>query len=279
VVGLVLIALIARPSPRIPVLRPEATALVAPQQAFMYEGPSRAAKATTLMKGQRINVLELPLTSDQQWVRVQLVRGNKAVRPGYMRCSDLSRWDGVDSDSRLALILLFPPTGSDGQTGADLGELQRLVARYPNSGISRAAELEMARLELTSIRSMKAEGKAPEDWQGHLESARAHLEAAGGDASLASGVAESQSQIAELTAELTPPVTEPVTPKKEDSPVSRQKRIDKLQSAAEDAWQKRDLNEAEKDAGQVLRLQPDNQRAAELLQKIDARRKLDEKFK
>jgi hypothetical protein len=278
VVGMVLIALIARPSPRIPVLRPEATALVAAQRAFMYEAPSGGAKATTVMKSQRINVLELPLTSDQQWVRVQLVRGNKAMRPGYMRSSDLSGWDGVDLDSRLALILLFPQTGSDGQTGADLVELQRLVSRYPNSGISRAAELEMARLELTSIRSMKAEGKAPEDWQGRLESARAHLEAAGGDASLASRVAESQSQIAELTAELTAPVTPPVTPK-EDPTVSRQKRIDKLQSDAEDAWQRRDLDEAEKDAAQVLKLQPKNQRAADLLQRIDARRKLDEKFK
>jgi serine/threonine-protein kinase len=279
VVGMVLIALIARPSPPIPVLPPAATALVAPQRAFIYQTPSRGAKATAVMKGQRIHVLELPLASDQLWVRVQLVRGNKAIRPGYMRCSDLSGWDGVDLDSKLALNLLFRQTGSDGQTQADLVELQRLVARYPNSGISRAAELEMARLELTSVRSMKADSQAPEAWQGHLESARAHLEAASGDATLASRVAEAQSQIAELTAEVTPPPETDPAAHKEDPTVSRQKRIDKLLSAAEDAWTGRHLDEAEKDADQVLKLQPGNQRAADLLQKIDARRKLDEKFK
>ena len=96
-----ILVLALRPAP---IQKAVATARVAPPRAVLYKEARLGSSMATLMKGDRVNVLRIPGVRDRV-VPVQLVVP-KALRPGYMRISDLGEWGSADPEANLALIRL-----------------------------------------------------------------------------------------------------------------------------------------------------------------------------
>jgi eukaryotic-like serine/threonine-protein kinase len=284
-----------------------ATALVSSTGAFLYKNASLDSTLMSVSKGERINILKLPLSRNQQWVPSQFVSGrnHKVYRPGYMRVSDLEGWDSDNADNSLALIRMFHVAdASDTKNQAEMHALQSIISRFPGTRASSEANIDVAKLDLAATQALKDSGQSPSAWKGRLDSARAHLDAASGDPSLASDVDPLRRQLEalsadsavsgsvpgsapELTQETKPRATPAVstTPAPASGAVSQpnserlsKKRIEALLSEADSFWDQHNLDEAEKRVNRVLRVQKDNPRALELQEKIKKRKELLEKY-
>jgi hypothetical protein len=97
-----------------------ATALVAPASADLYREENLGSRIATLKGGTQVNVLRIPSARDQVSIPVQSVVP-EVLSPGYMRTSDLERWDSEDSTTKQALIGLFP-SGGPPEPGGDGGK-------------------------------------------------------------------------------------------------------------------------------------------------------------
>ena len=268
-----------------------ATALVRSPSAFLYKNESLASTIVSVPKGERVNILKMPLSPDQQWVPAQFVssRNRKAYRPGYMRVSDLEGWDSANADYSLVLILMFHAGDSGGaKDQAELDALQSLISRFPGTRAARQASIDVAKLDWAAIQALKDSGQPPSAWQSRLDSARAHLDAASDDPSLTSDVDPLRRQIEALTADSTPGPTQATEPRAPTPPSGlasppnserlSKKKIETLLSEAESLWDQRNLDEAEKRVDRVLKMQKDNPRALDLQEKIKKRKELLEKY-
>ena len=285
-VFLILIGIIAVIPSQAPVQPAVATALVSSPSAFVYKNASLASTIISVPKGERVNILKMPLSQGQQSVPAQFVnnRNHKVYRPGYMRVTDLEGWDSANADNSLALIRMFHAEDSDGTTDqAELDALQSVISRFPGTRAAREANIDAAKLDLAASR---------------LDSARVHLDAASDDPSLASDVDPLRRKLEALIADSPPgsapgstQATEPraatagSTATRTTGPASQskserllKKKIEMLLSEAENLWDQRDLDEAEKRVNRVLKIDKDNHRALELQEKIRKRKELLEKY-
>jgi len=237
-------------------------------------------------KGERVNILKMPLSQDQ-WVPAQFVssRNRKVYRPGYMRLADLQGWDSANADNSLALIRMFHAGNSGGTDQAQLDALQSVISRFPGTRAAREANIDAAKLDVTASQELKNAGQPPSAWQSRLGSARAYLDAASDDPSLASDVDPLRRQLEALIADSAapPPVRSTATPT--TGPVSQpgseklsKKRIDTLLSEADTFWDQRNLDEAEKRVNRILKVEKSNPHALDLQEKIKRRKELLEKY-
>jgi hypothetical protein len=179
---------------------------------------------------------------------------------------------------------MFHAEDSDGTTDqAELDALQSVISRFPGTRAAREANIDAAKLDLAASR---------------LDSARVHLDAASDDPSLASDVDPLRRKLEALIADSPPgsapgstQATEPraatagSTATRTTGPASQskserllKKKIEMLLSEAENLWDQRDLDEAEKRVNRVLKIDKDNHRALELQEKIRKRKELLEKY-
>jgi serine/threonine protein kinase len=279
--------------PRRPIPRQKwvATALVEPARATLYRDKQQAASIGTLMRGDPVNLLEVPVR-DQILVRIQFV-GRKVLQPGYMRISDLGGWDSADPEVKLALVRWFwsGRSANDDDVRNETAKLQQLVDQFPGTKAAHEAQFEMAELELSVVRRMQNAGEPESAWHHRIESARSHVEAAKGEPSVSGRVEGVLVQIAGLQAaavaaqQVNPPVnlvsgqtgsgnTSPAQPKK-----ASKKKIDKLLKELREFDPKInnateiELDEAQQKVDEILRLEYDNSEATEFQKKIAGRRR------
>jgi serine/threonine protein kinase len=283
---LIVIGIIAVIPWQAPVQPLVATARVRSAGAFLYKNASQASTIVSVPKGERINILKMPLSQDQ-WVPAQFVSSlnHKVYRAGYMRLADLEGWDSANADNSLALIRMFHAGDSGGTDQAQLDALQSVISRFPGTRAAREANIDAAKLDLAASQALKDAGQPPSAWQSRLGSARAYLDAASDDPSLASGVDPLRRQLEALIADSAapPPVRSTATPTA--GPVSQpgserlsKKKIEALLSDADSFWDQRNLDEAEKRVNRVLKIDKNNPHALDLQEKIKRRKELLEKY-
>ncbi len=242
-----------------------------------------------LSKSQSVNLLELPSSRDQEWIRVQFVpAADKASRPGFLRLHDLdlANLQTGDAKTQLALIRLLLGDPSDA-SAMQLEEdaLKALIGRFPGAPATRDADLDVAQIELKMAKLLKDAGQAEAVWASHLDVARQYVDMAGNDAALAERVDQLRQQIAEMTPAVKPPpitTIQKIIPTHSDSgsgPAGAKtsqndikEMLDKAElvykSGSSVAEQSANLRSAEELVRKALKTDPKNARAEGLLKKI-----------
>ena len=153
-------ALIAfRPVPIEPAV---ATAQVGPATAFIYAGPGAGESTiTAAAPGTELNVLRLPLSRDQEWTSVQIVKP-KVLRPGYAHTAELENWRGNTAASALALVrnMGAGESGTEEEIEKQIGQLRDVVSRFGNDSAAQDAQSDIARLTAVLAQRRQAEQQA-----------------------------------------------------------------------------------------------------------------------
>ncbi len=169
-----------------------------------------------LSKSQKVNLLELPGSRDQEWIKVQFVPPvGKPTPAGFLRLHDLdlANLETSDATTQLTLIHLLLGESSDA-SGAQIEEdaLKALIGRFPETPATRQADLDVAQIELKAGRLLKDRGEPESVWMPHLDVASQYSEMAGKDSALSERADPLRRQIAELTVVANPPPPPPPPP-------------------------------------------------------------------
>jgi serine/threonine-protein kinase len=248
------------------------TADVLTAEANIVAQPSDDTKTLlTVHRGDRLNVLGVPAAPRAEWVPVQSVSENSVSPPGYSRSAELGNW------STLTLALAFPPAdtaGADERTGYIAG-LERRIAQESGSPAARRAYLEIARQEIALARAAQQSRKPPDE---ALDRATRALNSAGGEP----GAEELRVQMNALRQS---PANKPVTGQSGTpagsgpsagtpaNPAPYDPKAD-FRRAQED-WQEGRYENAERRLRRVLRVEPQNEEAARLLQLVQKAQAVD----
>src|SRR5262249_22517739 len=94
------------------------------------------------------------------WIQVQRVSAGLPSRPGYMRAADLGNW------STLALLLIFRPddTATVAQRAAFVADLEKVLAKSPDSPDARRSHLQIAAQSVMRARAAREAGKPAAEW-------------------------------------------------------------------------------------------------------------------
>jgi serine/threonine protein kinase len=261
-----------------------ATARVAaPQVRVLPEKSDGAKEIVAKARGSEMNVLELPKSLSQDWVRVQAREGEVFSRPGFVRAADLTEWEAKDPSAALALARMSGPmeAGTDAELRAQIGRLNAVAASFPGKPAGGAASLDSAKLELILAKHAKESGQPAADWQTSLADLTNRVEDMRRAPALQAGSDDLLRQIHDLIAEKpTLAVTgnpaagvpggllsgaPPVTP----APLT-DAEIKALLQSAEQLRKDHRYNDARRVVLRALRSQRKNGDAQILLKKIDA---------
>ncbi len=243
-----------------------ATAVVRSEAAQVYEAPDHRSRTVgSVMRNDRLNVLELPRSRDQQWVRVQHVTG-KAARPGFLRLDQLREWRSGKPQPALALVRMFgaSKTGSDEQVEQQIAELDGVAGRFPNDPARREALLEAARLRLALSKRHRDAGRPGEEWQAEVRTAIGNLEEAASNAALVGPAGALRAEALDLLAKVSAPPTSAAPAAGGNQSINAERLLKK----AQELRRRLDFAEAKRIVQRVLRADPKNAEANLLLQKI-----------
>ena len=185
-----------------PAAAPVATAEVTGEGAAILREPrSDAPPAVTLKKGDTVNLLQLPASRDDQWVRVQLA-SNRQAASGFSRVADLGQWSSEEPETALQLLRLFAPPDSASETDMEayLERLGIFSTRFGITAQGSAANLERARVHLVLAGRLQQAARPVSDWQPHLDDATGQLAMASAEASLAPQVQQARAKLERLKA-------------------------------------------------------------------------------
>jgi hypothetical protein len=257
-----------------------ATAVVNVSSVNLLAAPAPAAKRiASLTGGTQLNVLRLPTSRDQEWVNVQVVKP-KVSRAGYVRAAELRDWQGRTGASALSLVRSLGPgeAGTDEQINGQIEDLSRLASRFPGDPAAREARLDIVRLRLALAQRRQGTGRPVEDWQSEIQAAQQELQALGGDQSLQARVRDVQQQV-DLSQAQKPPPNRQSEPAAKPAVAAQQPAVNVSELLAK-ARQLRDDGDnlgAEGVLVGILRANPGNQDAKELLNKIKRARDAEQK--
>lgn len=260
------------------------TGVISAGRAAVYKESTGKSTAIELSQGARVNLLALPTSRDQEWVRVQFVPvGGKASPSGFLRLHDLSpsSLETGDAASQLALIRMFGTGSADAMEAT----LKVFIDRFPSTHEANEAALEVAEIELGAAEALKNAGRLELDWSGQLEVVRKYLELAASDPLLAERVALLRKQLDDMIVKPIkppPPIHPPPPPPPNDKRMTAAQIKTYLDQAegllqvgdAPYAQQVANLSEAEKLVRNVLRSNPDHPEALKTLDKISRLRKV-----
>jgi serine/threonine-protein kinase len=246
-----------------------AQALVHADKTDVYRQPGKDS-IVSLSHGDRVQVLRLPSTKDDEWTQVQFVGPKKTYAPGYARTADLEGWDSSNADSALALLRTFAPAGSanDWEVDSQIKRLRDFIQRFPGTRAVKLAHIEIANLEMGVINRKRAAGDPVTSWTSRLDNIRAQLGAVGSGVEIDAAKEELQRNVTALAAEAaSTPVVKPPDP---TTPVNTAPRdnINQLLAQATSLWNENKYQEAEAVVERILRVQPGNASAIALQKKI-----------
>jgi hypothetical protein len=234
----------------------------------LYAGPGPSEKKITAVRsGTLLNVLRLPDSADQQWIRVQRV-APKVFNPGYIRLGELNDWKAKTGSSTLALVRLFgPPDSAPGdQIQEQINKLNDVVARFSTDTAANEARLEISRWKLLSIRRQQEGGASGTDLGQALTSLRPDVEALAGDVKLQGRVLDLLNQIDSLFAAVQ---TTPAAPQSQPAPTPQPVDTSAWMEKAKVFWDDGDYTAARQNVSRVLQYQPTNKEALALRNKIE----------
>jgi predicted Ser/Thr protein kinase len=277
-----------------------ATARVAMPMAHILDRPEDGAKeVASKSRGAELNVLTMPKSTAEGWVRVQARDGDVYSHPGYVKAVDLTEWSPKDPDAALALARMSGPmeAGTDAEIRTQIDRLNSVAAAYQGKPAGTAASLDCARLEFTLIKHAKDAGQPAADWQTLLADLTNQVEDLRKNPALQSGGDTLLRQIHDLISGpspvvaganppalgLTPganpgaalPGSSPQTPVPSTTSttppaVLTDVEIQGLLQSADQLRKDHRYNDARRVAMRALRSQPKNSDAQVLLKKIDA---------
>ncbi|MBC8166767.1 MAG: protein kinase, partial [Bryobacteraceae bacterium] len=221
----------------------------------------------SLDKGASLNILTLPASPSEEWVKVQSVSEGKAKEPGFARRSELSAMEGRDSASSLAILELTLDRGeeSEQQFNDRIDALKRFAAKYPGTPEAASTLADAARDRVRQLKFQQARGLSGEPWLAAVQAAIVEASAAG-----------KPEYEAELQAMLTPsPVTNPEQETVDAVEVKQQPTAAERFGYAQRMWKESKYNEAERAVKRVLREEPNNVDAQQLLIRIQKARDLE----
>ncbi|HLI83984.1 MAG TPA: protein kinase [Bryobacteraceae bacterium] len=248
----------------VPIETAAATA-VASRNTALYEMPRAQGKPLSIvLAGTRLNVLELPGSSGQPWIRVQRLTP-KVLRPGYVRLEELGDWDPKTGAAALALAHVFAPdeSAATSQIQDQIDKLNAIASRFPGEAAAHEATLDALEWKLRLIRREQESGAPPADLLLELSAIRAAAEPFAGDNKLQQRVLTLLNQIDPLIASIQLPAP-PAQPALAPPPDIRG-----WFERASKAWDDGDYTSARQNLNRVLQYQPDNQEARALKTRLD----------
>jgi hypothetical protein len=241
-----------------------ATARVSAGQTDIVSSPGSAAPTiATAHRGDLLHVLRAPRASTQLMTEVQLVSDAKTLPRGFARTSDLGDWSSTKADVSFGLLRAFAPApgATESEIQDILAKLDAFVKRFPGTPEASEAHLDMARWNVELARSAAAAQRPPEAF---LQAAQDHLSQAGSRQDLAQSIQDVKQDLANFT--LVKPGTGTVTPTGGTTPppaLSPAQLMEKAKAERE----KGNYQAAIFYLGQVLKAEPGNQEAKDLLDK------------
>jgi serine/threonine protein kinase/uncharacterized protein YgiM (DUF1202 family) len=273
-----------------------ASARVAAQQVVLHEGPGESSKnVASVQRSTLVNVLTLPKSLSTGWVQVQARDGEDSfTHPGYIQTHDLIEWESKDPKVALALARMSGPmeAGTDADMRSQIDRLTSVAATFSGKPEANAAAFDAVKLQF--ILTQHAKDTNPTgDWPSSLSDLSSRLEPLRRDPALQPGADDLLKQIQQLLATAPPPsananqtasgtpgnptanpagTTNPEAPPTEDD-------IKKLLATAEWFWTQHQYNSAKTYASRVLKADPANTKAQDLLKKINAAIELENSVK
>jgi hypothetical protein len=273
-----------------------ATARVAMPVAHILDRPADNAKEiSSKSRGAELNVLTMPKSIAEGWVKVQGRDGEVYTHPGYVKAVDLTEWAPKDPDAALALARMSGPmeAGTDAEIRTQIDHLNSVAAAYQGKPAGAAASLDCARLEFVLIKRAKDSGQPAADWQTLLADLTNQVEDLRKNPTLQSGgdtllrqvhdLISGPSPVVAVTNPPTgaapgtgvgpvPPGTIPVPSTTSTTPpaVLSDAEVQGLLQSADQLRKDHRYNDARRVAMRALRSQPKNSDAQVLLKKIDA---------
>lgn len=138
-------------------VEPAVGTVVAAVPATVHAGPSQTEAAVAqAAKGERLNLLGIPLSPEQQWVRVQPVQG-EIREAGYARTAELSEWTGSSPETQLALLRnLSAPNENEAALRERARRLNQLASALGTRPAAADARQEAARIEAALAKRSEA---------------------------------------------------------------------------------------------------------------------------
>lgn len=246
-----------------------ATAQVTADQSAIVSNPgSTAATIVTLRRGDTLHVLRVPRSALQTWTEVQYMTGGRAYPKGFAKTADLGDWSSPRPEAALNLLRAFAPAA--GATEPEIrGAVDKLTS-FSNqfSGTPQAVEanLDMARWNVELARIAAATGRPTAEF---VQAARVNLDKAATRADLSAQI-QSVKQDVDALSEAKPA-------QKPESPAASAPRVNTtaLLNLADQAGNQGRYADAERLVREVLRLDKNNSRAKDLLDKIQKARALE----
>jgi hypothetical protein len=280
IIGLGVVLMVSR---RVPVAPAVATAIVSAPQAAIHERRSADSRTVAFLGARdKVSVLRVPVTPDQEWVQVQYVAPQGRVfRPGYMRVGDLGDWDSLRPPTALSLIRVFhvdrAETGP--QIDSSIGVLHQFVVRFAGNPAVLEARLLMAEMEIRAALQLQTAGTPPDVWSARLDLARTDILAASHAPALRERASELREQVDGLSEQ---PLRTPPPPPSLPPPVQVQPApafappaaplISELLEQAEHYRHDHNFDAAEAIVKRILTRDPHDARAQQLLDAINESR-------
>ena len=253
-----------------------ASAVVAAPQSRVLAAANDGGKViTTLQRGAQLNVLTLPYSLNQGWVRVQARLGTKYFEPGFIKVSDAADWDSKDANTALALARLSGPmeAGSDAEMRAQVEKLNAVAGVFKGNPAAGLAALDAVKLEVALAKHAKELDPTAPGWQATLADLQGRLEAMRRDSALQSGSDSLLQQMRDLLPgpEATPvaAVELPKAPETPPPPALTDAEIQRYMVLAQQALKESRYPDALAQVGRILKSQPQNSDARALRKKIN----------
>jgi serine/threonine-protein kinase len=246
----------------VPIENEAGIAEVAADHTPVFKDKQPGSRIGFLARGTRVNILKLPDSREQEWVRVQ-VTSPKPRKPGYMHVRDLVHWDSSKPSFKLSLIEIFHPgdSGADAEVETKIEELQQFITRFPTSLEARTAHLLAARLGIELVMRARTAGQSVSISDSLPESVRKHLDAIAADPSLAGQSQQAREALEKATSTGPPPPDEVSNPSQQGPPESppSESRIRSWVAQAEAALAVAEYDRADTLIRKIKRWQPDNE--------------------
>jgi serine/threonine protein kinase len=178
------------------------SARIAAQQGLLRADPAQSGKTVvSVQRGTLVHVLALPKSLSTGWVRIQARDGESYTRPGYVQSTDLIEWESKDPRAALALARMSGPmeSGSDAELRAQIDRLNSVAATFGGKPEASEASLDAAKLELALDKRAKEANPAGGDWQNGLADLAARVEVLKRDPAVQNSADDLLNQIHDLT--------------------------------------------------------------------------------
>jgi serine/threonine protein kinase len=252
----------------VPIEPAVATAVVDRSIVGLHVAPdSDKTRITDLKRGDRVSVIRLPNSRNQEWVQVQFIAKRRVFRPGYVKVMELRDWWSDKPQTALQLVenLGAGKSGNELDIGRQLAQLHAIETRFPNDPVSRKALLDASLLEMELASRKKDHGEADSQWRPHLQAAEADLARIENDPALhlQAEVAQAQQAVNSLASASAPAKDSAAVAEK---PVTRS--VDSMLQKAERLRKLYEYDDAMRIVREALKIQPGSLDAQRLLDKI-----------